>query len=115
MLPIWPDSSQDLKLLSFYYNALKTIIRSNIDPRRSNIDPMNQFQICYNIEHFFLVKKIYISKNRNDVKGTRCLGSVELVFKKRSVTVCYKMHLGRYNDPHKHASKCTVFLLPIVD
>ena len=29
------------------------------------------------------------------LKGTRCLGSVELVFGKRSVTVCYKMHMGR--------------------
>ena len=28
-------------------------------------------------------------------KGTRCLGSVELVFKRRSVTVCYKLHMGR--------------------
>ena len=28
-------------------------------------------------------------------KGTRCLGSVELVFEKRSVTVCYKMHMVR--------------------
>ena len=26
-------------------------------------------------------------------KGTRCLGSVGLVFEKRSVTVCYKMHM----------------------
>ena len=29
------------------------------------------------------------------LKGTRCLGSVELVFEKRSVTACYKMHMGR--------------------
>ena len=48
--------------------------------------------------------------------GTRCLGSAELVFEKRSVTVCYKMHMGRddvkvkYNDPHKYASKLRGFL-----
>ena len=29
------------------------------------------------------------------LKGTRCLGSVELVYEKRSVTVCYKMHMCR--------------------
>ena len=28
------------------------------------------------------------------LKGTRCLGSVELVFE-RSITVCKKMHIGR--------------------
>ena len=46
------------------------------------------------------------------------LGSVELVFEKRSVTVCYKMHMGRkmhvvnveYNDLHKYASKLRGFL-----
>ena len=29
------------------------------------------------------------------LKGTSCLGSVELVFEKRSVTVCYKMYRVR--------------------
>ena len=29
------------------------------------------------------------------IKGTHCLGSVELVFEKRSVTDCYKMHMDR--------------------
>ena len=28
-------------------------------------------------------------------KGTRCLGSVELVFEKRPVTVCYKIDMVR--------------------
>ena len=46
------------------------------------------------------------------LKGTRSLGSVELVFEKRFVTVCYKMHRAygwkdvvkvEYNDPHKYA------------
>ena len=29
------------------------------------------------------------------IKGTRCLGSVELVFEKRPVTVCYKIDMVR--------------------
>ena len=44
------------------------------------------------------------------VKGTRCLGSVELVFEKRSGTVCYKIDMVRkmlvkveYNVLHKYA------------
>ena len=44
----------------------------------------------------------------NDFKGTRCLGSVELVFEKRSVTVCYKIGMVRkieYDDLHKYATK----------
>ena len=53
------------------------------------------------------------------IKGTRRLGSVELVLKSILKTVCYKMHIfyGKkdvlkveYIDPHKHASKLRGFL-----
>ena len=32
---------------------------------------------------------------KSELKGTRRLGSDELVYKKPSVTVCYKMHMVR--------------------
>ena len=44
-------------------------------------------------------------------KGEKCLGSDELVYKKRFVTVCYEIHglkdvlKVEYNDPHKLASQ----------
>ena len=50
------------------------------------------------------------------LKGTHCLGSDELVYKKAFITVCYKMHIGwkdnlkvEYNDPHKFAAKLRGF------
>ena len=45
--------------------------------------------------HTFLGDFIFGKCFQIEFKGTRCLGSVEMVFEKRSVTVCYKMHMGR--------------------
>ena len=38
---------------------------------------------------------VHVCTPRYMIKGTRCLGSVELVFIKRSVTICYKIGMGR--------------------
>ena len=42
---------------------------------------------------------MYMGKTKKNnvykLKGTRCLGSDELVYKNAFVTVCYKMHMFR--------------------
>ena len=43
------------------------------------------------------IQSEYLQAGANfiELKGTRCLGLDELVYKKAFVTVCYEMHMGR--------------------